>query len=125
MGTWGPGNFDSDMALDFINEQVDHYVRLIEAIFDDEQRFLLDEDAEAMILPSIEILLLLCGECHGVLPTSLDVAAWTARYLAMYDDQIDGLEPGPDFKRQRRTVIEETFDELLRRHTRQWRRDEA
>jgi hypothetical protein len=124
MGTWGPGNYENDAALDFINEEADRYISVIEAIFGDEQRFLLDEDAEGMLMPSVEILSLLCARCHGVLPKDLDVAAWKSRYLEMYDHQIDGLEPDAEYKQQRRAVIEATFEKLLQRHQEQWRRDE-
>ena len=114
MGTWGTGNFESDAALDFINEQVDRYVGVIEEIFADESRFRLDEDAEGMLIPSVVVLALLCERCDGALPSRIDVAAWKARYLDMYDAQIDGLEPARDYKRQRRDEIAATFDTLLR-----------
>jgi hypothetical protein len=119
MGTWGAGNFENDAALDFIGDEIDRYISIIEDIFGNEGRFLLDEDAEGMLMPAVEILAVLCEHCHGVLPEHLDVAAWKARYLAMYDDQIDGLEPQGDFKQQRRAVIEATFDKLVRIHEEQ------
>jgi hypothetical protein len=122
MGTWAEGNFDNDAALDFIGDEIDRYVGVIEAIFADEQRFRLDEDAEAMLMPSIEILSLLCDHCGGVLPEDLDVAAWKARYLKIYDEHIDHLEPQGNYKQQRRAVIEATFDKLLQQHEEQWRR---
>jgi hypothetical protein len=34
----------------------------------------------------------------------------------MYDDQIDDLQPRGDFKLQRRAVIADTFDTLIRLH---------
>jgi hypothetical protein len=115
MGTWGAGTFDSDGASDFIFEQTDRYVALINEIFaDEEYRFLLDEDAEAELMPSVEILILLCERCNGVLPEGLDIGAWKQRYLAMYDDQSDRLEPVAGFKEERRAVIEKTFDRLLK-----------
>ncbi len=123
MGTWGSGNFENDAELDFINKQVDHYVGLIEAIFGDTERFRLDEDAESMLMPCIELLLLVCTHCHGVLPKALSVSTWKVRYLAMYDKQIDRLEPRSDFKRQRRSIINDTFDKLLQLHEEQWKRD--
>ncbi len=120
MGTWGNGTFENDAALDFINEQIDRYIRLIEAIFGDEQRFQLDEDAEGMLIPSVEILLALCEHCHGVLPETLDIGAWKTRYLEMFDSQIDALEPTPAFKQERRTVVAATFDKLRGIHEKQW-----
>ncbi len=77
-------------------------------------RFLLDEDAETELMPSIEILILLCEHCTGVLPEDLDVAAWKQRYLVLYDEQIDHLAPVPGFKEERRAVIEKTLDRLLK-----------
>jgi hypothetical protein len=115
MATWGAGNFDSDGAFDFIFEQIERYVALINEIFaDEEYRFLLDEDAETELMPSVEILILLCERCNNVLPEGLKVDAWKQRYLAMYDAQIDDLAPVPGFKEERRAVIERTFDRLLK-----------
>jgi len=122
MGTWGAGTFQNDAALDFINTEIDCHVGAIEKIFSDESRYSLDEDAEGELMPRIEILLALCERCHGVLHEDMDIAAWKTRYLAMYDEQIDGMEPGDDLKQQRRTVIVDTFDQLVEQHAAQWRR---
>ncbi len=118
-GTWGAGTFENDAALDFINAEFDRHVGAIEGIFSDEARFLLDEDAEGELMPRIEILLALCEHCHGVLQENMDIAAWKARYLAMYDEQIDDLEPTSDYKLQRRAVIASTFDRLIEFHAAQ------
>jgi hypothetical protein len=112
MGTWGAGNFDSDYALDFLDAEVRRHVDTIEGIFADEERFQLDEDAEAVLVPSVFILSLLCEHCRAHLPASVHVAEWKARYLAMYDREIDGLAPAPGFKDERRCVIAATFDRL-------------
>ncbi|HEY1391309.1 MAG TPA: DUF4259 domain-containing protein [Ktedonobacterales bacterium] len=122
MSTWGAGTFQNDAALDFINAEIDRHVGAIETIFGDAARFHLDEDAEGELMPRIEILLALCDRCHGVLDKRMDVAAWKARYLARYDEQIDDLEPTNDYKQQRRAVIADTFDRLIERHAAQWRR---
>jgi hypothetical protein len=114
MGTWGAGNFESDAALDFVSSEVDRHVRAIEEIFGDEERFRLDEDAESELIPRIELLVCLQEHCHGLLPKQVDIAAWKVRYLHMYDEQIDGLEPRGDYKQQRRAMIEAAFDRLAR-----------
>ena len=75
MGTWGAGNFASDAALDLIAHQVRRYITLINEIFADEDRFRLDEDAEGELMPSVEILILMCERCAGILPKGLDVTA--------------------------------------------------
>ena len=120
MGTWGPGNFENDAALDFLNEQVDSYVGIIKEIFGDAARFRLDEDAEGMLMPSLEILLALNERLHGKLPKGLDIAGWKSRYLSMYDEQIDGLEPDEGYKQLRRDTIATTFDKLLNLQAEQW-----
>src|SRR5262249_52273732 len=112
MGIWGPGNFDSDYALDFLDAEVRRHIDAIEGIFADEALFQLDEDAEAVLIPSVFLLSLLCEHCRAQLPTSVHVAQWKARYLAMYDREIDGLAPAPGFKGERRFVIAATFDRL-------------
>jgi hypothetical protein len=72
VGTWGVDAFESDAALDFVDEQIDRFVAIITAVFTDEQRFLLDEDAEGQPLPSVEIQLLLCERCGAVLPKGIE-----------------------------------------------------
>ena len=115
MSRWGPDTFDSDRALDFIITEMDRHASAIERIFADSQRFRLDEDAEDELMPRIDILVLLTAHCYGVLDkTPGEVAAWRARYLEMYDDQIDEMAPTEEHKQQRRAVIEATFDELIR-----------
>ena len=118
MGRWGAGTFQSDAALDFINTEIDRHVSAIEEIFSDAPRFRLDEE----LIPRIEILLALCDRCHGVLQENVDIASWKTHYLAMYDEQIDGLEPTDDLKQQRRAVIADTFDRLIEQHAAQWQR---
>src|SRR5690348_5779837 len=122
MGTWGAGTFQHDAALDFINTEIDRHVSVIENIFEDESLFHIDDDAEGELMPRIEILLALCDRCHGVLGEHMDIAAWKARYLALYDDEIDTIEPSDDYKQRRRAVIADTFDRLIERHAAQWRR---
>ena len=120
MTAWGPGNFENDDALDFVQEEIHRHVAAIEAIFADSQRFQLDDtgDAEGELMPRVAILALLLERCGGVFDPHIgpDVGAWKARYLEMYDDQIDDLQPRGDFKLQRRAVIADTFDTLIRLH---------
>ena len=116
MGTWGVGVFENDAALDFINAEIDRHVSAVEDILADESRFRLDEDAEGELMPRVELLALLCERCGGVLPSKLDIGTWKTRYLEMYDEQIDALEPADDYKQQRRVVIAEAFNRLNLQH---------
>jgi hypothetical protein len=122
MGTWGAGNWDSDAALDFLGTEMDRHVRAITDILADRERFSLDEDAEGELMPRIAILTVLCEQCRGSLKRSVDLVAWKAQYLEMYDDQIDDLQPREGYRQQRRAVIEATFDTLIRLHEAHWQR---
>lgn len=46
------------------------------------------------------------------LPEAATVEAWKATYLAIWEESIDGLEPEPEYRRERRAVLERTFDQL-------------
>src|SRR5262249_10270322 len=45
-----------------------------------------------------------------VLPPPETVAEWKRKYLQVWDDGIDGMDPDPDYKKQRREVLVATFD---------------
>jgi hypothetical protein len=118
MGSWGPGIFDNDGALDFIGREVSRLVAQIEAIFADDQRFHLDEEAEEILVPSVYVLALLCEQCHALLPEEVDSAEWKRRYVEMYDREMEEEDPGglavaDGWLAQRRRLIEATFDRLL------------
>jgi len=66
-------------------------------------------------------MLLLCEHCGRELNNDLDIGAWKARYLEMYDDQIDGhpqddqIDGHPQnevYTHKRRAVIVDTVDRL-------------
>ena len=118
-------SFTSDAAFMFIDSEMERHLQAIEAIFADEvYRFRLDEDAEAELIPRIEIMLLLCNYCGGVVDKGLDIGAWKARYLEMYDDQIDGHTQDEGYKHKRRAVIVDTFDRLIAKQEAQWADDQ-
>ena len=118
-------SFTSDAAFMFIDSEMECHVQAIEDIFADEgYRFRLDEDAEAELIPRIEIMLLLCNNCGGVVHKDLDIGAWKARYLEMYDDQIDGHTQDEEYRHKRRAVIVDTFDRLIAKQKAQWEHDQ-
>jgi hypothetical protein len=112
MGTWGAGNFESDGALDYVNEVADEIAARIEEILDDGDRSALDEEGEAVLMPSVAMLSVLHEHCGGAPPKPDVVRRWKKVYLAIFDDQIDDLEPKETYKQERRVVIERTFTEL-------------
>jgi hypothetical protein len=121
MGTWGEGNFDDDGALDYLAEVLRSLVQRIEDVFADEGRLMLDEEGEAILMPSVQIISTLCEHCGGVPPTEATVKKWRKKYLRIFDKQIDGLSPKGDFKVRRRAVIENTFARLEEQARRFWK----
>lgn len=139
MGIWGPGNFDNNDSLNYIQQETNRLISTIEAIFADEERFHLDEEAEAILIPSVALLSLLCKNCRAIIPKSLDILAWKDQYLLMYDHEIVDWEDQylqmcdrdvayeftlrlpENYAYQRRAVIAATFDKLLQQQYAIWK----
>lgn len=113
MGTFGEGNFDSDGALDYVNDLVNRLAATVTQCLADEDRSALDEEGETIVVPSVDIIALLCAHCSAVPPKEELVIQWRERYLRLYDEQIDALDPKAGYKVKRRAVIEQTFDRLV------------
>jgi hypothetical protein len=109
MGTFAEHNFGNDGAMDYLALLTAKLVATITEIMADPERMELDEDGESMLMPSVEILALLCERYDAMPPKPLTVRQWGQKYLKMYDRCIDDLYPDGDFKSARRKVIEHTF----------------
>lgn len=124
MGTWGPGNFDSDTAAE-------HLTALTERLGDDLARAFAgapgsihpDADEGATVPCNVELLALIAEQrWEGlVLPPPATVRRWKVTYLAAWDRSIDELGPRPAWKRQRRLVLTKSFDRLVRASVRHHR----
>ncbi|MBM2614678.1 DUF4259 domain-containing protein [Actinoplanes sp. LDG1-06] len=115
MGTWGSGNFDDDTAADHLSGLTARLVREVEdAMAGDPVELEPDEYWGVAVPCNLEILHVLAGRGWvGVqLPEAATVEAWKATYLGVWDATIDDLEPGPEYKTQRRAELERTFDQL-------------
>ena len=121
MGTWGPGNFDDDKAVDYLSEIVRGFIETVEQLFR-QGRASLDDQGEGRLMPTVEMISVLCDWCQGgppairvvVPPDPGAVRQWRQQYLEIYDEQIDGLLlPGKEqFGPERRAHIVRTFDRL-------------
>jgi hypothetical protein len=120
VGTWGPGNFDGDEAVDYVSEVVDGFVDTVAQVFA-QGRASLDDRGEGRLMPSVEMISVLCEWCRGASairvvapPRPGVVRQWKQRYLEIYDEEIDGLLlPGKEhFGAERRAHIVRTFDRL-------------
>lgn len=114
MGTWGPGNFDNDGAHDYANGLVHQLRERVAKAFKKKYGASIDGEGEEVVVPSIFIMGLLASHCKAVLPESSLLTEWKAKYLKIYDDQIDGLKPQGDYKQKRRRTITNTFNKVIR-----------
>ena len=113
MGTWGAGNFQSDGALDYVGDVTAGLCARIESVMSDEILFALDEEAEAVIPPTVTMLTLLCDRCGAAPPEPGRVLSWREKYLSMFDREIGDLDPAEGYGPERRATLIETFDALL------------
>jgi Domain of unknown function (DUF4259) len=115
MGTWGAGNFDDDTAADHLSELVGRLLREIEEAFSEPEQLEPDEYWGVAVPCNIELLVLIAQKKYvGCTLPALDVLTnWRDTYMRVWENSIDGLEPTPEFKAQRRQVLTETFDSLI------------
>lgn len=113
MGTWGASNFQEDKALDYLaTDIVGPLVRKLEALIANPALAEPDERAAAEIMVAVEVLSLLCESCNAAPPKPALVKKAADTYLRVWDGSIDRLQPDPDFKRERRRVLETSFARL-------------
>src|SRR5215469_8296565 len=108
MGTFAEHNFGNDGAMEYLALLTAKLMATITEIMADPERMELDEDGESMVMPSVEVLALLCERYNAVPPKPKTVRQWSQKYLEMYDQTIDRLKPRGDFKTARRKVIDHT-----------------
>ena len=109
MATFAEHNFGNHGAMEYLAMLTAKLVATITEIAADPERLALDEDGESMLMPSVEILALLC-ERYGAMPPKPDaVRQWSQKYLNTYDRSIDKVTSESSFKIARRKVIEITF----------------
>jgi hypothetical protein len=121
MGTWGPGNFDSDTALDYRDDFVEAHlhplVREIEAAMEGDPKYLEPHEWEAVaVMCRVEILCFFAEHFGCTLPEPEVVARWETKYLAVWDGYTN--EPQlfprtiPTFEDRRRMFIAATWNRL-------------
>ncbi|WP_217183164.1 DUF4259 domain-containing protein [Streptomyces sp. AC495_CC817] len=118
MGTWGPGNFDDDTVADGLSEITDDLIAKIAEQFDDEDDDTAlepDEWGGSMVPAWLEILTDIAGagRVGATFPDSSTVTAWRDRYLRVWDEYIDELEPTEEHRADRLAVLTSTFERAL------------
>ena len=105
MGIWGPGPFESDEALDYVAD----VVKKVEEEMKEPSGV---EDTHVLVT-ALAVRLAMIQHCHASPPDRSVIEALRDKVLAVYDDEIDQLQPAKGFKEARRAVIEKTFEDLL------------
>jgi hypothetical protein len=127
MGTWGPGNFDDDVARDYLADVIARFEQFIERILTG------DIPAEAMgmdnvmdagehcLVPTVEIMSVL-HEALGsdYLPSTETVLRWMEVYPRLVEPVLKNDPTGYEqwYVPERRPVVQATFERLLR-HSRE------
>ena len=105
MGTWGPGNFENDAALDMVQEVLGVAKTEIEAFCASGRVGV--EDLEE-ILAAMAVHLALHEHCNASAPNPDLARTLREKVLRIYDAEIDSLKPDEDYKAERRAAIVET-----------------
>ncbi|MEM9071829.1 MAG: hypothetical protein AAGE52_25190 [Myxococcota bacterium] len=111
MGTWGPQNLDNDYALDELHARSTALVAsLLERARSKTSRECDDYDYTTLF---VEFEIVFAFAAHGLLDCELpppnEVAKLAAEYLRDWEIGIDKLGATAAHKRERRDVIERTF----------------
>lgn len=112
MSIWGTGNFERDDALNVLDRWIEKIRGQIRETFQLEHNKLLYEDfGESRIIANIDILTTLLERYDTYPYIELDeIKQWQKDYLETFDRTIDMYSPTPEFRKERRKKIEETFD---------------
>jgi hypothetical protein len=118
-------NFGNAGARDYLALRAAQLVANITDVVSSKHRIRPDEDGESMLMPSVELLALVCERYGAVPPKPATVRQWAEKYLRSYDRADDVEEPAPGFRTARRKVIEQTFRWLESLAESHWQEDEV
>ena len=102
-------NFGNPGARAYLEMLTAKLVATVTEVLADPERAALDEDGESLLMPSVEVLALLCERYDAPPPRPATVRGWREKYLAVYDREVGRLKRPAEFKSARRRVIEQTF----------------
>jgi hypothetical protein len=124
MGTWGPGNFEDDVARDYLADVIARLEQFIERILTGDipeeamgMNNVMDA-AEHCLLPTVEMISVL-HEALGsdYLPSPETIVRWAEAYPRQVEPLLKNLDP-VCYERwyipERRPVVQATFERLLR-----------
>jgi hypothetical protein len=109
MSEWSEDNFGNEGARDYLAMMTAKLVATIREVIADDERITPDEDGESLLMPSLEILALLCERCGAAPPRPAVIQQWRDKYLAAFDAGHQALNLDADSLQARRRVIDNTF----------------
>lgn len=116
MGTWGPGNLDNDHALDILGDRSHELTARVLAGLAAPINRDADEPGHAELFVDLEVMLALAAR-ELFTPYDLPEPAAARRlcddFFGDWAASMDELEASPDFKAERRAVIEVTFERFV------------
>jgi hypothetical protein len=110
---WTEDNFGNEGARDYLEVLTAKLVATIREVVSDEERIEPDEDGESLLMPSLDVLALLCERYNAAPPRPATIRQWHEKYLAAFDARFDKMKPAPGFKTTRRKFIDKTFRWLV------------
>lgn len=108
-GTWTEDNFGNDGAREYLALLTAKLVATITEVVSDPDRLEPEEDGESLLMPSVDVLALLCERYDAAPPRPTTVRQWHEKYLEVFNRDIDRLTPTAEFAQARRKVVENTF----------------
>jgi hypothetical protein len=105
MGAWAEGNFSNDDALDFVCD--------VAGFVDDKISPATEVEGIDSLMAAVAVRKALVECCHAPRPERTELISLKDSTLKLYDEEIDALEPKPEYKVGRRKIIERTFDEFI------------
>ena len=113
MGTWDAGPFENDAAMDFVGRVIDSLMEPVDAFLGASQiDETFDEGFAAIALLNEVMQRTPARPCRNGGP----VAGPPIRdaFLRCFDEQIDGMGPGPEFKTAQRAALDAELARFIR-----------
>jgi hypothetical protein len=124
MGNWGAGNFDDDVARDYLADVIRRFERVIERIITGdipEEAMGMDnalDAGERILLPTVEIISALHDALHSdYLPRPETISRWAKAYPLRVEPLLQRLDLScyeQWYFPERRPIVAATFERLLR-----------
>ena len=114
MGVWGADNFENDSALDFVaNSVIKPMTACLQRAISHPELADPDEMSDE-IMAAVQILVVVCDTINAAPPSLRIVEQCRDICLLRWDAGIDAFEPKAGYKSERRKIIADTFEKLVR-----------